>query len=127
MKTTLAAVVACVGFFLISSPVVAHHGFAAYDQTKPVTLTGVVTQFEFVNPHAQIYFDVKSDKGEMQHWGIELATPGLLVRRGWSSRTMKQGDEITVTCFRAKNGSNSMARCTKIERGGEKLSLTEGN
>lgn len=127
MKTALAAIVACAGLFLISRPVPAHHGFAAYDQTKPVTLSGVVTQFEFVNPHAQIYFDVKSDKGEVQHWGIELATPGLLVRRGWSSRTMKQGDEITVTCFRAKNGSNSMARCTKIERGGEELSLTEGN
>jgi hypothetical protein len=127
MKTAFAAVVACVGLFLISVPLPAHHGFAAYDQTKPVTLTGVVTQFEFVNPHAQIYFDVKGDKGEVQHWGIELATPGLLVRRGWSTRTMKQGDEITVTCFRAKNGSNSMARCTKIVRGGEELSLTEGN
>jgi Family of unknown function (DUF6152) len=127
MKTAFVAVVACVGLSLISGPLPAHHGFAAYDQTKPVTLSGVVTQFEFVNPHAQIYFDVKSDKGEVQRWGIELATPGLLVRRGWSSRTMKQGDEITVTCFRAKNGSNSMARCTKIERGGEELSLTEGN
>lgn len=127
MKTVFAAVLTCVGFVLIASPLPAHHGFAAYDQTKPVRLSGVVTQFEFVNPHAQIYFDVKSDKGELQHWGIELATPGLLVRRGWSTRTMKQGDEITVTCFRAKNGSNSMARCTKIERGGEELSLTEGN
>jgi hypothetical protein len=127
MKTAFVAVVACVGLSLISGPLPAHHGFAAYDQTKPLTLSGVVTQFEFVNPHAQIYFDVKSDKGEVQRWGIELATPGLLVRRGWSSRTMKQGDEITVTCFRAKNGSNSMARCTKIERGGEELSLTEGN
>ena len=127
MKTAFAVIVSCAGLFLISGPLPAHHGFAAYDQTKPVTLSGVVTQFEFVNPHAQIYFDVKSEKGEVQHWGIELATPGLLVRRGWSSRTMKQGDEITVTCFRAKNGSNSMARCTKIERGGEELSLTEGN
>jgi uncharacterized protein DUF6152 len=127
MKTAFVAVVACVGLSLISGPLPAHHGFAAYDQTKPLTLSGVVTQFEFVNPHAQIYFDVKSDKGDVQRWGIELATPGLLVRRGWSSRTMKQGDEITVTCFRAKNGSNSMARCTKIERGGEELSLTEGN
>jgi Family of unknown function (DUF6152) len=124
MKTAFAVIA---GLFLISGPLPAHHGFAAYDQTKPVTLSGVVTQFEFVNPHAQIYFDVKNEKGEVQHWGIELATPGLLVRRGWSSRTMKQGDEITVTCFRAKNGSNSMARCTKIERGGEELSLTEGN
>jgi hypothetical protein len=127
MKTAFAVIVSCAGLFLISGPLPAHHGFAAYDQTKPVTLSGVVTQFEFVNPHAQIYFDVKNEKGEVQHWGIELATPGLLVRRGWSSRTMKQGDEITATCFRAKNGSNSMARCTKIERGGEELSLTEGN
>ena len=127
MKSLLTGLVLGVAFLLLSAPVPAHHGFAAYDQTKPMTLSGVVTQFEFVNPHAQIYLDVKNEKGSVEHWGIELATPGLLVRRGWSSKIMKPGDEITATCFRAKNGSNAMARCTKIVRNAEELSLTEGN
>jgi len=127
MKFLLTGLFLCAALLLVPAPVPAHHGFAAYDQTKPVTLSGVVTQFEFVNPHAQIYFDVKNEKGAVERWGIELATPGLLVRRGWSSKIMKAGDEITATCFRAKNGSNAMARCTKIVRNTEELSLTEGN
>jgi hypothetical protein len=127
MKSVLTSLIFFASLLLASSPILAHHGFSAYDQTKPVTLTGVVTQFEFVNPHIQIYFDVKNEKAEVQHWGIELATPAILARRGWSSKVLKPGDEITATCFRAKNGSNTMARCTKLVRGGEELSLTEGN
>jgi Family of unknown function (DUF6152) len=127
MKSGRVFVIFFVGVLWAAFPIFAHHGFSAYDQTKPLTVSGTVTQFEFVNPHIQVYFDAKNEKGETQHWGIELATPALLARRGWNSKIMKPGDEITATCYRAKNGSNTMARCTKIFRGGEELSLTEGN
>jgi hypothetical protein len=93
--------------FLLSAaaPLFAHHGNAAYDETKEVTLKGTVTEFEWANPHAQIYFDVKDAKGSVVHWGCETLSPGKLVRAGWSKEAVKAGDPITITLVAAKNGA----------------------
>src|SRR5581483_199131 len=85
------------------TPVFAHHGNAAYDETKEVTLKGKVTEFDWANPHAQIYFDVKDGKGNVSHWGCETLSPGKLVRAGWSKDAVKPGDEITIVLVAAKN------------------------
>jgi uncharacterized protein DUF6152 len=86
----------------------AHHGTANYDMTKVVTLKGTVTDFQFINPHTLILFDVKTDKGVIEHWQAEATSPNHLVRAGWSKDTIKAGDQITISGFRAKNGSTVM-------------------
>lgn len=73
--------------------------------TKAITLKGTVTDFQFINPHTLILFDVKNDKGEVEHWQAEATSPNHLVRSGWTKNTVKPGDEITISGFRAKNGA----------------------
>jgi hypothetical protein len=97
----LAALVCVAGAVL---PVLAHHSFAAeFDRAKPVTLTGTVTKVEWANPHARFYIDVKDDKGKVNNWDMELASPNGLMRRGWTRNSLKVGDVVTVTGWAAKN------------------------
>jgi hypothetical protein len=94
------------GLFMMSGLAFAHHGGAVYDTKNPITLKGIVTEFEFVNPHVQIYFDVKDDKGNVVHWTCETVSPGKLVRgSGWSKNSLKVGDEITITLNPAHAGT----------------------
>lgn len=88
-------------------PAHAHHSFAAqYDASKPVTLKGVVTRVEWTNPHARFYIDVKDAAGQVVNWNLELASPNYLKRAGWSSNSLKQGDEVTVEGSLARSGAN---------------------
>ncbi len=87
-------------------PVFAHHGSApSYDATKPVTLTGTVTEWVWSNPHCQLYFDVKDEKGTVVHWAAETNSPGALQRAGWSKKIFNAGDTITITVFPSKVGA----------------------
>ena len=97
-----------VGLLVVSGPTFAHHGTANYDMTKVVTLKGTVTDFQFINPHTLILFDVKNEKGIVEHWQAEATSPNHLVRAGWTKNIVKSGDEITISGFRAKNGSTVM-------------------
>src|SRR5262245_42176361 len=81
-----------------SHVVLAHHGTnISYDEKKSIKFEGTVTEFRWANPHAQIYFDVKDGKGNIAHWGGELNSPGVLSKAGWTRRTFKAGDMITIT------------------------------
>ena len=105
MKLRSMTLLAATFLFSASTPMFAHHGNAAYDETKEVTLKGTVTEFEWANPHTQIYFDVKDTKGNVVHWGCETLSPGKLIRAGWSKNAVKPGDQITITLVAAKNGA----------------------
>lgn len=94
------------GLLAASGSVFAHHGTANYDMTKALTVKGTVTDFQFINPHTLILFDVKNDKGEVEHWQAEATSPNHLVRAGWTKNTVKPGDQISISGFRAKNGAN---------------------
>jgi hypothetical protein len=97
----------CIGaavLLLVSAPVFAHHGRSNYDVTNTVTIKGVVTQFDWVNPHALIYLDVKNDEGKMEKWIAETNSPNTLSRQGWARDTVKVGDEITLVGHRVKGG-----------------------
>ena len=105
MSKRLALAVA-IALFVLGAPISAHHGAPAlYDVAHPITLKGTVTEFVWTSPHAQIYIDVKNDKGEVVNWAIETNAPGQLTRAGWTRRTFKVGDEITVTLIPARNGA----------------------
>jgi hypothetical protein len=82
----------------------AHHGNSAYDETARVPIQGTVTEFIWVNPHSQIYLDVKDSSGKLVNWGVETNSPGILGRAGWTRRSLKAGDKITIIVCPAKNG-----------------------
>jgi len=90
---------------LLATPVSAHHGGSAYDNSKATTLTGTVTDFQFIQPHPIIALDVKDDKGNVQHWVTETSSPVDMLRIGWSSNGLKTGDEITIDVMPSKNGT----------------------
>jgi hypothetical protein len=97
---------AAVGLLLIAGPVRAHHGAAnVYDMSKPVMLKGTITKFEWTNPHNQIFFDVTDEKGNVAHWIGATEPPQVMLERGWTRRSLKAGDEVTVYIFAAKNGA----------------------
>jgi hypothetical protein len=85
-------------------PVLAHHSFAMFDQANPVTLNGVVTAFEWTNPHSYIELDVPDGREGMKHWTIELGSTSILMRGGWKFNTLKKGDKVTAVVSPLRNG-----------------------
>ena len=108
MKHTLATAFVVLALMSAPPPASAHHSTAMYDMANPVTVTGVVKRFEWTNPHAFIYIDVKDDKGNTVEWEIELMSLNHLRSYGWVRTTVKPGDQITCTGGRAKSGAPSM-------------------
>jgi hypothetical protein len=99
-------VFAAVAALLATGIAMGHHSFAAeYDANKPVTLKGTVTKVEWTNPHARFYVDVKDERGQVTNWNLELASPNVLVRNGWTRKSLSVGDEVTVQGSAAKDGS----------------------
>jgi len=90
---------------LMCMPVSAHHGNSAYDEQARVSIKGIVTEFVWTNPHSQIYLDVKDKSGKTVNWGVETNSPAILTRAGWTSRSVKPGDEVTIIMCPAKNGA----------------------
>jgi hypothetical protein len=74
----------------------AHHSFAAFDRTKQVTLTGVVREFQWTNPHAWIQIVVTDEQGREIEWGAECGSPNMMARTGWKSTTLQPGDRVTA-------------------------------
>jgi hypothetical protein len=92
------------GLFCV--PLLAHHGTSNYATTaQTVTLTGVVTEFVWSNPHVYVLFDVKDAAGNVVHWAGEMNSPGVLKNAGWSKNTLKAGDQITATLRPNKFGT----------------------
>ena len=84
----------------------AHHSFAAeFDINQPVTLQGVLTKMEWVNPHGWIYIDVKEPDGKVVNWAIEAGGPTALLRRGLRTTDFPAGVEVKVEGYRAKSGA----------------------
>ena len=99
---------------LFAVSVFAHHGGAAYDTSQTVTLKGTVVEFEFINPHCQLFINVADDSGKTVKWDGEFTNPGTLHRRGWTKEMFKPGDQITLIGNRAKSGA-SVLRVLKLE------------
>ncbi len=111
------------GTFLAVTPLLAHHSFSAeYDSKKPVTLKGIVTKVEWMNPHVYFYLDVTDESGNIANWALEMGPPNGLERSGWTRHTMNIGDEVIVEGTLAKDGSKQAnARSVTLASTGKKL------
>jgi Family of unknown function (DUF6152) len=85
------------GLLVISAPLLAHHGGAAYDSEKIITLKGTIVNFDWSSPHSQIHLDVTDDKGNIVHWNFECQPPSILIHAGWTKNSLKPGDQVTIT------------------------------
>ena len=101
-------ILAAVGLFVAAvAPVGAHHAFQAeFDETKPVTLSGKVVKMEWINPHSWIHIAVVGADGKETVWMVEGGSPNIMIRRGFSKDSLKEGTELTVQGYQAKSGSN---------------------
>jgi tRNA(Ile2) C34 agmatinyltransferase TiaS len=100
-----AALVTGFALFGAAAPTLAHHSFAAeYDSTKTVTVKGTVKKLAWVNPHAYVYIDVKDANGKVSTWAFESLSPNALVHGGWNRNSLKEGEEVTVEGYMAKDG-----------------------
>ena len=115
----------CAAFVLLSlimTTASAHHAFAAeYDENKLVTVSGTVTDFKWTNPHAWLYVDQTDETGKVTSWGFEMGSPGGLTRRGWTKTELKEGDQVTLDGYAAKDGRNVANARTVTLPDGRKL------
>jgi hypothetical protein len=114
----VACLIAAMGAF----PALAHHSTAMYDLVHGTIIGGVVTRFDWTNPHTHIFVDVTGENDEIEHWTVELESRSILSHVGWTKDTLKPGDRISVIGGRAKDGSFLIRATTVQLPGGRKLS-----
>jgi hypothetical protein len=120
MKWQTAGLAAIFAIFLLSGSGSAHHSTAMYDSQNPKTISGTVVKFDWTNPHAFIFLDVKDEKGNVVRWEVEMMSLNHLRSYGWTSKTVKPGDTISCTGAPAKSGAPSMiANRMKLSDGRE--------
>ena len=90
---------------LVSTPIFAHHGNAAFDVGKKLELKGTVTEWVWSNPHCWLKFDVKDESGKTVNWVTETTNSADMMERGWSKLTFRAGDQVTVTLEPVKSGA----------------------
>ena len=123
MKHKLAVLIGVAGILWPMARLHAHHSFAAeYDEKQVIELKGIVTRFDWLNPHVRFYVDVKDAKGNVTSWDLELMSPNTLTRAGWDRHALNVGDIVTVTAYKAKDGTNrANARGNVILADGRKI------
>jgi Family of unknown function (DUF6152) len=105
------------GLFLVALPLAAHHSRAIYDQQQIVTFEGVVTKYEWANPHVYLYVEAPGDSGDTAIWALESNVTTIMRRRGWSKDTFAPGDRVTVSGNPARDSTRHMALTVSVTKG----------
>ncbi len=128
-NTSLSFLALAVAFLMIPDSVSAHHGWAAFtsEPGSQITLQGTVKEFHFVNPHSVVEFKVKDDKGQIQVWEGELTSNTNLAPRGWTTASIEDKEEITITGYPAKNGTHAMRVTRIVLSNGKEIKIGAGN
>lgn len=114
MRIKQVFLLAAAGLLMAALPAFAHHSFKAqYDESRMITLSGTITRIVWNNPHVLMYLDVKDEQQKTSKWELELASPNGLMSQGWKVDSLKPGDHVSVSGFRARDGSN-MANIRKV-------------
>ena len=110
---TLAILALNILVLLVATSASAHHSMTGYDRSQTTTLRATIADFNWINPHVQIYFEVSQGSGAVVKWVAEMPGPGRLERNGWSKDTLKSGDQVTIVGNPARDGTLSM-RLVKV-------------
>ena len=121
MKTRTVILYLILAVLAVSSAAFAHHGGAAFEQGKNLTIKGTVTEWFWANPHCLLKFDGKNANGEIVHWVGETQAPANLIDFGWRKNSLKPGDEVTVEIRPVKNGQPVGALVKVTMPGGKEL------
>jgi hypothetical protein len=105
MTTRISSCLMLLAAWCVAGSALAHHSFAMFDQSKQVTLTGTVREFQWTNPHAWIHLDVPNASGGVDSWQIELNSPNNLKRQGWKSNSLMAGEKVTLMLNPLKDGT----------------------
>jgi hypothetical protein len=110
----------------LAVPLFAHHSVAAeYDTSKLTTFKGVVASVDWINPHAYVFVDIRNESGEVARWKFETASPNALVQRGWKRGEVKEGEQVTITAYRAKSEENLGAARKLVTADGRELDCAD--
>jgi hypothetical protein len=124
VKHTVTALIAA-AIILAAAPLIAHHGAATFDTGKEVTMQGTVTEWVWSNPHCFLKFDVQEKDGTVRQWTVETSNPPDMVNRGWTRRSFKAGDKVTVVVEPVKSG-NPVGRLLTVTLPDGKVLSTRG-
>ena len=106
---------------VLSGTVLAHHSTAIYDMEQSITIEGVVSRYDWANPHVYIYIEQRTETGSTTEWKVEGYPPALMRRMGWSDQTLQLGDSIMVKGNPTRNASSSGIYPETIEATGRTL------
>lgn len=111
-KTAMVALATLLLGGSLSGTATAHHSFAAaYNMEVPISIKGKIVDVRLTNPHSHFFLDVTNEDGSTSRWKFEAGTPSGMLRNGYSPQVIKQGDEVTINGFRARDASdNGMLR-----------------
>ncbi len=126
MKQGLLAGAVWCGLLLMPPAVEGHHGYSAFDTKSEVTFEATVTEFHFTNPHSVLEFEVKQE-GQVQKWQVEMGSRRQLTLHGWTATTIEAGSKLTITGYKAKNGSRAMWATKLLGADGKEIRITREN
>jgi hypothetical protein len=107
MRSSLRSTLALMVLASLPAAALAHHSFAVFfDGQKSITITGVVTEFKFVNPHGIIVLQVKNKEGMTEEWKVETNSPSILRRRGWAPDSLTVGETVTIDGWPGRNDAH---------------------
>lgn len=122
MKEKILGLVVLIGLgLMISGPAFAHHGDAAFNVKKLITVKGTVTGFTFFNPHTEVFIRIMYSNGNVVEWRGEMSSPNMLAREGWTRSTLKKGEKIELVGYPAKNGEPTLRVRKVIASNGKEL------